>query len=173
MSRYNRELIDEHVLVSLDPGKRVCGVAIWDGVTGRLMRAAAVDSGSAAGSPHAMLRAVMEYVGDYGPVPVLWVIEQPKRYRVKRATHEGVKSLEDVLDLVRSACTVAASYMPFVWKSTVPKAIHQRRFARALAPAELIGAEDWDHNAWDAVGLGLYALGRTDNAGRNTGKRTG
>lgn len=56
---------------------------------------------------------------------------------------------------------------PRVWKGTVPKKIHNRRVLLELIPEELkllprrSRAKDYDHNMLDAIGLGLWKLGRT------------
>jgi hypothetical protein len=53
-------------------------------------------------------------------------------------------------------------YTPQQWKGSVPKTVMERRIRSKLAPDELAtlptGAKA--HNAIDAVGLGLYHLGR-------------
>jgi hypothetical protein len=55
---------------------------------------------------------------------------------------------------------------PRTWKGSVPKEIHNRRVLAALTPQELgllpkrPRARDFDHNVIDAVGIGLWKLGR-------------
>ena len=55
---------------------------------------------------------------------------------------------------------------PVQWKGTVPKDVHQRRILKKLKPEELERlpkrprAKDYDHNMLDAVGIGLWKLGR-------------
>lgn len=55
---------------------------------------------------------------------------------------------------------------PRRWKGSVPKAIHNQRVLGALTEEELKllpkrpRAKDYDHNMVDAVGLGLWKLGR-------------
>jgi hypothetical protein len=55
---------------------------------------------------------------------------------------------------------------PRTWKGTVPKDIHNKRVLAALSKEELAvlpkrpRAKDYDHNVLDAVGLGLWKLGR-------------
>lgn len=160
--RYDRSLVDEHILVSVDPGKRLCGVALWDGVSRQLIRAGAVHGD---GTPNDMVRAVLAWVGTWS-VPLLYVVETPKRYKHLRSTHDGVASLEAVLSVIETVADVRAHYAPYTWKANVPKAVHHKRLARALHPLELIDADTWDHNVWDGVGIGLYALGRTERGGK-------
>jgi hypothetical protein len=57
---------------------------------------------------------------------------------------------------------------PGQWKGSTPKEIHHQRVARALRPRERERAEalalrvaaSYRHNVWDAIGLGLWWLGR-------------
>lgn len=58
-----------------------------------------------------------------------------------------------------------------VWKGTVPKDVMCRRILAHLSPEELAvlpknkSALGYDHNMVDAVGLGLFALGRMARGG--------
>lgn len=55
---------------------------------------------------------------------------------------------------------------PTTWKGSVPKDIHNKRVLAALSEDELKllpkrpRAKDYDHNCIDAVGIGLWKLGR-------------
>jgi hypothetical protein len=60
---------------------------------------------------------------------------------------------------------------PHRWKGNVPKDIHHRRVLAALHPLELLGPgmvidpdspTTYQPDAADAIGLGAWALGRTD-----------
>lgn len=48
---------------------------------------------------------------------------------------------------------------PMEWKGQLPKDVIQRRVISRLGAAKCIGLNIRSH-AWDAVGLGLWALGR-------------
>lgn len=56
--------------------------------------------------------------------------------------------------------------VPTTWKGSVPKDIHNRRVLSHLSPEELARvplrprAKTPDHNCVDAIGLGLWKLGR-------------
>lgn len=55
--------------------------------------------------------------------------------------------------------------LPRQWKGQVPKDVHQEEFIRkALGPEELLLLTDWNKGELkqilDAVGIGLYQLGR-------------
>jgi hypothetical protein len=69
------------------------------------------------------------------------------------------------LGIVGGACLAALRPLrvvpvsPAGWKGTVPKETHQPLIWAALTPAEAATVRG-DHNAVDAVGVGLWALGR-------------
>jgi hypothetical protein len=99
------------------------------------------------------------------------VIEMPRWY-----PREHEIDVNDLLDL---ACLVGRLQgrleekgvdvelvYPRTWKGTVPKDIHNKRVLAALSKEELAllpkrpRAKDFDHNLLDAVGIGLWKLGR-------------
>jgi hypothetical protein len=99
------------------------------------------------------------------------VIEMPRWY-----PREHEIDINDILDL---ACLVGRLQgrleekgvdvelvYPRTWKGTVPKDIHNKRVLAALSKEELAKlpkrprAKDYDHNMLDAVGIGLWKLGR-------------
>lgn len=86
------------------------------------------------------------------------------------------KDTNDLLDLCvlvgevkrfyeSQSCKVELVF-PRTWKGTVPKPIHNKRVLAALTPEEVAvlpkrpRAKDHDHNLLDAIGLGLWKLGR-------------
>lgn len=107
------------------------------------------------------------------------VIERPMVYPGGRQQAKP----EDIIKLALKAGEWAGVYRqwadiefvaPFQWKGSVPKSIHHERIKAKLSPAELeivvasfaprIGipriAPSKQHNIVDAVGLGLFAVGR-------------
>lgn len=103
----------------------------------------------------------------------LAVIEMPRWY-----PHEHKIDVNDLLDLsvtvgrfqetLRSQGAKVELVFPRTWKGTVKKDIHNRRVLEQLTAAELAllpkrpRAKDFDHNMIDAIGLGLWKLGRKD-----------
>ena len=91
------------------------------------------------------------------------VIELPQVYQHGR-------SKGDPNDLIRVAfyagsCTrighgVLSTPTPAEWKGQTPKAICAERIKAVLAVHELVHLYKADHNVLDAVGIGLWALGR-------------
>jgi hypothetical protein len=48
----------------------------------------------------------------------------------------------------------------------VPKKVHRHRIEAALTETELLRVSlKGTHDMWDAIGIGLYATGRTSRAG--------
>lgn len=69
---------------------------------------------------------------------------------------------------VAGVCSVVpARYVtPDEWKASVPKPQHQQRILAALTDAERMLIAGASHDTIDAVGLGLWALGRMNRGGR-------
>jgi len=87
------------------------------------------------------------------------VMEKPQNYRSNKKT----KSLDGLFWLcseLASKAGVDRFYLPREWKGQVPKLIHHNRLQRHLTPIELATWSNADHNARDAVGIGLFDLGR-------------
>lgn len=76
------------------------------------------------------------------------------------------EQLGELLALYRARGCSVQTIHPRTWKGTVPKEHHQPRILSKLSPAELELvprmpiARRYEHNAVDAVGLGLWKLGR-------------
>lgn len=140
-------------LLTLDPGN-ITGVAVFFGKT--LVSAAAYKKRD----------VFIPIVRD--PAPVL--IETPRWYP---HDHSDVNDLLDLSVYVGElkrfyeamGCVVELVW-PRTWKGNVPKKITNRRTVAALSPEEVAllprrpRAKDHDDNMLDAVGLGLWKLGR-------------
>ncbi len=145
-------------LIAIDPGKTT-GWAVF------------VESGLVAAG---VLRREKIFNGAEG-LPKIWdrrivLVENPRWYP---HDHTDVNDLLDLAVLVGEiehyyeiqGCTVELVW-PRTWKGNVPKDIHNKRVLVALRRAELEllplrpRAKDYDHNMLDAVGLGLWKLGR-------------
>lgn len=146
-------------VVSVDLGKRLCGVAAWT-LDGELLRADTISGGP---GPISMAAAVKFWSLWFGAEVVVpgFVIELPQNYRGFRVAHKDL----DALRLVGAELGAFAAYTPHVWKGSVPKDVHHRRVLGALGTKEraLVGA--LDHNGLDAIGIGLYFFGRTNRGG--------
>lgn len=158
-----------HLLAAVDLGKRKCGLALFfvnDQGHARLL--AAETTRQEDGDPEAMAQALVDAIPALPVlVPVFWVVEWPQKYEHLRARHENLEELHAVGYALKRRVPVVAEYRPAEWKGNVPKAAHHKRLQRELAPmdATLPPPGDDTHDMWDAVGIGLYATGRTRRGG--------
>src|SRR3972149_4885609 len=145
------------MFTAIDPGVHATGVAHFD--FGYLHAVRLVPGKTL----EEMLRAFFLL-----PMSAEMIIERPTGYG---------KGKSDPDDLIRGALVAGAASMccweegelrfvePRTWKGQVPKEIHHRRVVAALSAAELariaeIQPKSLQHNVLDAVGLGLWHLGR-------------
>lgn len=168
------------VLLSVDPGVRGCGAALFHLGNGQLIACDHVLSGSDGNRAEAwlpMAQAVMLWASRVhsGRIAQL-VIEQPFIY--PKASTLGKKAGTDPNDLIHLAIVVGAilgraaylsapavkMYLPAEWKGQVPKDICHDRARARLSPIESARlpklAKSRLHNALDALALGLVYLGR-------------
>lgn len=156
-----------HVLVCVDLGKRKVGLSVWHcGLEGPVHASTVCcDAG-----PRAMAARIMdEAVCFYFPgVPVIWVCEWPVKRPTQRIKHEDIQALWDVADALEKYEGVvwAEKYRPGEWKGNVTKGAHHRRLRAALEEDERLLCPGFaEHDAWDAIGIGLFALARTGRGG--------
>ena len=164
------------MLIAIDPGIRGCGVAMFVNHTEpkALICAGYVGNPNRKGNDLQEIRdlatAVNEFVDTASPS---WlcdelVIEWPQVYRAG-------KSKGDPNDLlILTAVAGALSYisvdkayrvLPRAWKGTVDPDACIERIKTRITPeeyacVELPKAASLQHNVWDAVGIGLHAVGR-------------
>lgn len=165
------------ILVTIDPGLRGCGVAAWRDA--QLIQAAYITprepEESLANAVEAIAAAVVDYAHTFRAVltgqveEIELVIERPQTYR-------GRASEGDANDLIAVAMVVGAigvylgepwaSATPHEWKGNAPKRVTEARARDKLSPRELscvvLPGRDKKlcSNVWDAVGIGLWKLGR-------------
>lgn len=149
-------------LLAFDPGKTT-GWALY--IAGKLALAGTVHPYERGG-----LWAALDYVETNSADLV--VIEQPRWYPREREV-----DYNDVLDLAvlvgelkgyfgGDACRKIELVAPRTWKGSVPKPIHNRRVLAKLTAEELAvlpkrpRAKTLDSNMVDAIGIGLWRLGR-------------
>jgi len=143
-------------VLAFDPGKTTGWARFFS--TGKLRDAGAIG--------FQLLREKMAMEGYFGSLEVA-VIEVPRWY-----PREHKIDVNDLIDLAVMVGEIRAHFedvelvFPRTWKGTVPKAIHNRRVLAALIDEERAllprrpRAKDYDHNMVDAVGIGLWKLGR-------------
>lgn len=156
------------MLISIDPGLRACGVAIWR-PTGELERAEYVLGAKAAPGAVAwiaMATAIYHATEIYEPKGL--VIELPR-------TYGGRAARGDANDLIQLAATVGAIttrlrlpttvYLPDHWKGQTTKEVTKNRVEERLSPAEhariIWPAPSLRHNVIDGIALGMFHLRRS------------
>lgn len=161
------------IVASVDPGLRLCGLAIFtDGV---LTGAHSIAVKERFEGPEAYWRIAREVLTRVGEsVPGTLVIETPQQYAMSPAPRGQVQALEGVVGALTAVFapggTSVVSYLPREWKGQLPKDVAFVRILSRLAPSELLvepnllaavrhPASKWGHVA-DAVGIGLHHLGR-------------
>ena len=151
------------MLASIDPGVNGAGLAIWDGR--ELIRACYV-SPMPFCRPDRLCRVAYQTEIEISrtTVDVLpRVIELPRVYPGARKN--------DPNDLVDLACVAGAlgneftEYVyPRTWKGQVPKVVMGKRIMSRLSEGEKWNIEkcpeSLKHNVLDAIGIGLWKLGR-------------
>jgi hypothetical protein len=148
--------------VAIDLGKWKIGLAIFhvEGGYGTLKRAATV-------TDHGGPECVAGTVADEAPSNAVWVVEWPQKYKDKRKYHENIDELLEVGKALAKRIQWNEKYPPRAWKANVPKPAHHSRVARELTAEELgLMPSRKEHDAWDAVGIGLFAVGRLGRGGK-------
>lgn len=154
-------------LVSIDPGVRGCGCALW--IDGVLYAAAYVAPAKAPSLPEA-ITAMVDAVHDWIPVGSELVIEFPQTYRGRAAKGDT----NDLLAVAAVAGAIIALngsgkfVSPHTWKGSVPKKtaagvnIIKERCLKRLSPEEIskirLPSKSLHHNVYDGVFLGLWWL---------------
>lgn len=155
--------------ISVDPGVRGCGVAVF---SGDLLRAFYVknpiekgdDYAAAANMASAVLNSVLHDAATTA------IIECPMVY--SGAKQRGAQS--DIVAVAGVSYSIAARLsaigvdcfrvLPYQWKGQVPKEIMLRRIESTLMPTELTVIQKTPksvrHNVIDAIGIGLHYLGK-------------
>lgn len=149
-------------LLSIDPGKRCLGWALWGSSLEAcgIVRTKVDDLGLGA----------QELVGRLPTGAELVVVELPRIYPYERRIN-----VNDLIDLaaVAGACAAVGPVQfvwPATWKGQVPKDISHQRIQKALTATERDVVErdlaqvpkSLRHNVLDAIGIGQWRRGRRD-----------
>lgn len=152
-------------LVFVDLGKRKVGWAVF--IDGELAHCGttSLKRGVAFG-PDVMALLVVETVmratGIRNARKLDWVCEWPHVRQGFRVAKEDVEALQAVgKALGRKVGGWKEKYRPHEWKGTIPKRVHRRRGRELLSEEEgLLLPPDSEHDTWDGILGGLFALGR-------------
>ncbi len=160
------------MLLSLDPGIRGCGVALFDGAT--LVACDYVKSPARTGDDFTAMLAMATTVARWASNradPYAWsmVAEVPRVYGPSKSKGDN----NDLLPLVGVGCAVATSatsamrVFPHEWKHQLSKDVCHQRIRSRLDMDETnvlndacARAKSLAHNTLDAVGIGLHQVGR-------------
>lgn len=163
-------------LISLDPGLREAGLAVF---TGGLLTSAFLvrnpntkDRGGKAWVD--MGREVDIILGEAASTETslfTFVSEIPQVYREGKSANVSPDDLTNLTGVV--GCVIGfldpsevKTYVPAEWKGQVPKKIHNKRIIAALSSTEVAALDavkcpaSLKHNVVDAIGVGLFELGR-------------
>ena len=159
-------------LLAVDPGTHVSGWANF--VDARLVACGCWRAGGLYEMLSKILMAREKFSLSFNERTV---VERPQVYNQRKWKGDP----NDLVGVALVAGAVAALFppadfvLPHAWKGSAPKDVVEKRVRKTLAPDELqlvAGAKKSD--VWDAVGVGLWALGRYDKSGRtlSTGSPT-
>lgn len=164
-------VLDVPYWVSLDPGLRHCGVAVWRG-TG-LVWAGLVKGAPTGRGPQAWATMADEVFGAVyqARLPDFYVggivTEYPQVYRHGPGDPADLIELAGVVGAVVAGLSESppvhiTGYLPRDWKGQVPKDVMCARIMSKLTPADLAAiqpcAPSLLHNVQDAIGIGLFHL---------------
>ena len=159
--------------IYVDLGKWKLGWAIFSDTTKELVVAGTyrhVRPTNREHRPRDVAQGFVAHVVEHWPedAPGSWVVEWPKLYSHKRKEHQDIQTLLDVGHQIEALLgRPARKYAPSTWKGNVPKPPHHKRLRRELANEAYQDGRlrDNNHDTWDAVGIGLFHLGRTGRGG--------
>lgn len=159
------------VLISVDPGKFLCGLAVFQ--DGKLVHAKLVESSKAMGSGPAVWVAMADAVKqtveatELGVSTVVVEVMQVYKAGLQKGDPGDLIEVAGVSGAVCMAFPWAKTHMgfkPAQWKGQLPKAVMEKRIKEALSTTEIGRITKCSaalrHNVWDGIGIGLKALGR-------------
>lgn len=148
------------MILSFDPGLRKAGCALWD-FDGNLFRAWTAKQPNRRLSDLSAWTRLVENIRIDEPVRVV-VCEMVQIYaKNRRANPEGLLQLSGVIGAMawRFRDAELYCYRPREWKGQIPKDVMRSRLHAALSEEEISRVEKGaTHDAWDAIGLGVFHL---------------
>lgn len=156
------------VLLCVDPGLRGCGVALFD--KGELFNATWVQNPLLSGRGPVVWARMAEAVWRWAPHPARiqkLYVEMPRVYPgMPKTDPNDLLDLAGVLGAVVSKVNpdLVGWTFPSEWKGQLPKEVMNERVKKHMTDGEkrkVVSVGALDHNTYDAIGLGMYFLGRT------------
>ena len=160
------------IILAIDPGIRGVGAALF--VNSWLEACAYVANPSTKGNGPleclTMAKAVNKWCQLMGHLVIdELVVEWPQVYKVSKGDPNDLLALAGVdaalaVEFYQGPYFKMTHYKPREWKGTAPKEVFAKRILSRLTPDELllIPSGYLAHNAIDAVGTGLYKLGKLE-----------
>lgn len=155
------------ILAAVDPGSGYFGCAVFRGsalLVGMLHTFHHIPTEAYHLQAEEMVRFLHEEVRLRVQQPVHVVIEQPHQW--PNMSHAIVRSVEKLSNIVAASrvALIHAQFSvetvkPVEWKGNVAKKPMIRRVKKRLTAAEMVTVQDVEH-VWDAVGIGLWRVGR-------------
>ena len=147
-------------VLSIDPGLRKCGCALWspDGTLRRAWTAKVKGKGRGPAAWSKMVGAIY-----LSPDISVLVCEQMQVYREQRTNADDLLELTGVLGALswRFRSSEMYGFKPGEWKGQVPKHVMQKRLEKRQTKEELDQVEKGcTHDAWDAIGIGAFYFRR-------------
>ncbi len=141
--------------LSIDPGLRHTGWALWEG-----------DRLVSCGLSRARSMALTERVWEHrANIPLASEQRCCERMQARYGNAKG--DVQDLIDLNLLAGALGNEWITVrEWKGSMPRAVEQRRTFQTLSEQEwallpvLKTPNSVGHDVWSAVGIGLYVLGR-------------
>jgi hypothetical protein len=153
------------VAVAVDPGVVKGGLAIY--IDGLLVRAETVRAPTPRAWAAKLVDSVASVLRGLEGADVEWVVERMVKRRGKAVKHSDLdrveRSVEALKDMIRQSPSVRGRIVrvkPEAWKAQIPKPICHARSQKILSHTERLSILDTGHDALDAVGIGLFHIGR-------------
>lgn len=161
-------------LLAIDPSIRSCGIAIFER---NLLVYADVLRSMAVIQPMTSIQEICKLAQEaweknvgVSYSPEILVIERPEIYRASKGNPNDLMPICIMLGMMWERFGPKATMFPLPkeWKGQVPKEVHNTRILNKLDKRETMTVKDnlmrvpatLQHNAVDAIGLGLFALNR-------------
>lgn len=160
-------------LLAVDSGAKKVGVSFWTwetDVKGACLIAAGTLKSAEAEMPQELRRFAYSLLESVGSRPMYSAVEVPKKRPNKRKYH---KDLDRLLAFVDATGPWTLRLFPEEWKAGVGSTLkprgkepHHQRLRKALDTSEQMLFDAAGPDGKDAVGIGLFVLGRTQRGGR-------
>ena len=151
-------------MISIDPGLRSCGVALWNDSTltsAFLLKGSPKNIGPDAWQE--MRAALIPYSYQFPHA----VIEFPQVYVRSRSKGDpnDLLQIAAIVGGLSALFTNVEVVRPAEWKGQVPKEVTRARAQARLSAGEIsrvsLPTKSLEHNVWDAIGIGLWKIKRS------------